>query len=127
MNKIILMGRLTSDPEVKNKAVANYTLAVDRRYKKDDGQKADFIGCVCFGKNVEFVENFLCKGKQILVIGRLQVSTYEKDGVRHWKTEVIVDEHYFTGKKDDIKKQISNKDEEAFQDVDVELDEDLPF
>ena len=108
MNKAILVGRLTRDPEVKNtttgKSVASFTLAVDRRFKNKDGQKeADFINIVVWGKQAEFAAQYLSKGSQISLSGRLQVSSYDaQDGNRRYVTEVVADEINFinTGKKD---------------------------
>lgn len=103
MNKTILCGRLTDAPKV-NKAgemtVARYTLAVDRRYKKDGEATADFIGCVAFGKSAEFAEKYLNKGTKILVTGRIQTGSYtNKEGVKVYTTDVVVDEHEFVEKK----------------------------
>ena len=101
MNKVILVGRLTRDPEVKNtttgKAVATFTLAVDRRFKNKDGQKeADFVPIVVWGKQAEFAGQYLSKGSQIGVSGRLQVRSYDaQDGQRRYVTEVVADEINF--------------------------------
>lgn len=82
MNKVILMGRLTRDPEMRyaqnenGTAVARYTLAVDRRFKRDGEQDADFIGCVVFGKGAEFAEKYLSKGTKIVITGRIQTGSY---------------------------------------------------
>lgn len=98
MNKIILVGRLTRDPDLKNtqsgKVVANFTLAVDRRFKNAEGEKeADFIPCVVWGKTAEIAGQYLAKGSQCGVSGRLQVRSYEaQDGGRRYVTEVVVDE-----------------------------------
>jgi len=98
MNKIILVGRLARDPDVKNtttgKAVATFTLAVDRRFKNKDGQKeTDFIPIVVWGQQAEFVGKYIGKGKQVSLSGRLQVRTYEaQDGQKRWITEVVADE-----------------------------------
>lgn len=105
MNKVILIGRLTRDPEVKNtttgKAVATFTLAADRRFKNKDGQKeADFIPIVVWGKQAEFVGQYLSKGSQIGLSGRLQVRSYDgQDGQRRYVTEVVADEVYFISTK----------------------------
>ncbi|AWW28372.1 MULTISPECIES: single-stranded DNA-binding protein [unclassified Acetobacterium] len=105
MNKVNLVGRLTRDPEVKNtttgKAVATFTLAVDRRFKNKDGQKeADFVPIVVWGKQAEFVGQYLSKGSQIGVSGRLQVRSYDgQDGQRRYVTEVVADEVYFISTK----------------------------
>ena len=105
MNKVILMGRLTRDPEVRYSqgetplAIARYTLAVDRRQARSnngDEQTADFINCVAFGRTGEFAERYLRKGTKIAVTGRIQTGSYtNKDGVRVYTTEVVVDEHEF--------------------------------
>ncbi|WP_303871710.1 single-stranded DNA-binding protein [Acetobacterium wieringae] len=105
MNKVILIGRLTRDPEVKNtttgNAVATFTLAADRRFKNKDGQKeADFIPIVVWGKQAEFVGQYLSKGSQIGLSGRLQVRSYDgQDGQRRYVTEVVADEVYFISTK----------------------------
>lgn len=105
MNKVILMGRPTKDPEVrystgeKQIAVARYTLAVDRRYRNED-QSADFIPCLCFGKLAEACEKYLHKGTKIVVSGRLQTGNYtNKEGQRVFTTEVVVEEMNFAESK----------------------------
>ena len=105
MNKVILMGRLTRDPEVRYSqgenplAIARYTLAVDRRQTRNnngDEQSADFISCVAFGRTGEFAERYLRKGTKIAVTGRIQTGSYtNKEGVRVYTTEVVVEEHEF--------------------------------
>lgn len=98
MNKVILMGRLVRSPEVRYSqgmepiAVARYTLAVNRRFKRKDEPEADFIPCVAFGKAGEFAEKYFKKGQLVSVVGRLQVRSWDKDGERRWTTEVIVEE-----------------------------------
>ena len=106
MNKVILMGRLTRDPEVRYSqgenatAVARYTLAVDRRFKRDGEQTADFINCVAFGRNGEFAEKYLRKGTKIAATGRIQTGSYtNKDGVRVYTTEVVIEEQEFAESK----------------------------
>ena len=107
MNKIILMGRLTKDPEIRYTqgseplCVAKFTLAVNRRFKKDaEQQEADFIPCVAFGKTAEFAERFFKKGMQPLLTGRMQVRNYDDNtGQKRWITEVIVDDMQFTESK----------------------------
>ena len=105
MNKVILMGRLTRDPEVRYSqgatplAIARYTLAVDRRQARSnngDEQTADFINCVAFGRTAEFAERYLRKGTKIAITGRIQTGSYtNKDGVKVYTTEVVVEEHEF--------------------------------
>ena len=107
MNKVVLMGRLTKNPEIKyagkdnDMAVARYTLAVNRRYKHDGEQEADFISCVTFGKRAEFVQKYLHKGMSIAICGRISSGSYkDKDGKTIYTTDVIVEEHEFAQNKD---------------------------
>lgn len=103
MNQVVLMGRLTAKPDVrdtKNSVVADFTLAVDRRFAREGEQTADFIRCVCFGKTAEFAEKYLEKGTKILVAGRIQTGSYEnKDGERRYTTDVILDSIEFAESK----------------------------
>lgn len=107
MNKVILMGRLTRDPEIRYSqgeqatAVARYTLAVDRRFRRDgDSQTADFIGCVAFGRQGEFAEKYLRKGIKIAITGRIQTGSYtNRDGQKVYTTDVIVEEQEFAESK----------------------------
>lgn len=94
MNKVILMGRLTKDPEVKytqqNVAVARYSLAVNKKFKRQGEPEADFINCITFGKSAEFAQKYLNKGKQIAIIGRIQVRSWENEnGQKQWSTDVM--------------------------------------
>lgn len=101
MNKVILMGRLVRNPEVRYGqgaeplAVARYTLAVNRRFKRQGEQEADFIPCVAFGKAGEFAEKYFKKGQMVSVIGRLQVRKWDDHGTTRWSTDVVVEEQYF--------------------------------
>ena len=104
MNKVILMGRLTRDPEVRYSAgenataVARYTLAVDRRFRRDGEATADFIQCVVFGRSAEFVEKYF--RQEVVVTGRIQTGSYtNKDGVRVYTTDVVVEEQEFAESK----------------------------
>ncbi|MBD5546404.1 MAG: single-stranded DNA-binding protein [Lachnospiraceae bacterium] len=107
MNKVILMGRLTRDPEVRYSqgenalAIARYTLAVDRRFNRGgDENTADFINCVAFGKSGEFAERYFRKGTKILVSGRIQTGSYtNKDGVKVYTTEVVAEDQEFAESK----------------------------
>lgn len=107
MNKVILMGRLTRDPEIRytqgenQMAIARYTLAVDRRFNRgNDENTADFISCVAFGKSGEFAEKYLRKGIKIAVTGRIQTGSYtNKDGVKVYTTEVVVEDQEFAESK----------------------------
>lgn len=106
MNKVILMGRLTRDPDVRysqnenSTAVARFTLAVDRRFKKDEQQSADFISCVAFGKTAEFFEKYMKQGSKICVEGRIQTGNYtNKDGQKVYTTDVVVENVEFAESK----------------------------
>ena len=106
MNKVILMGRLTREPDIRysqndsSMAIARYTLAVDRRYKKDGEQTADFISCVCFGKSAEFIEKYCHKGTKLVVEGRIQTGSYtNKDGQKVYTTDVFVEQQEFAESK----------------------------
>ena len=107
MNKVVLMGRLTRDPEVRYStsgdsqlAIARYTLAVDRRFKRDGEATADFIRCVAFGKNGEFAEKYLHQGTKVVIEGRIQTGSYQdKDGKTVYTTEVVVENHEFAESK----------------------------
>lgn len=106
MNKVILIGRPTNNPEVRysqtaqgNTAIARFTLAVDRKFKKDGEASADFINCVAFGKNGEFAEKYLKKGTKIAVEGRIQTGSYEKDGKKVYTTDIVVEGYEFCESK----------------------------
>lgn len=147
MNKVILMGRLTRDPEIRYSqgetasAVAHYTLAVDRRFKRQgEEQTADFIRCVTFGKNAEFVENYLKKGIKICVSGRIQTGSYtNSEGQKVYTTDVVVEEHDFAESKASSENKNSESthntqeppvgtvDSDGFMSVPDGIDEELPF
>lgn len=138
MNKVILMGRLTKDPEVrysqgeKPTVIARYTLAVDRR-----GEGADFIPCVAFGSNGEFAEKYFRKGTKIVIEGRIQTGSYtNKEGGKVYTTDVVVEHQEFA----ESKKGMSEEDREArdqaamqgyagdgFMNIPEGIDEELPF
>lgn len=106
MNKVILMGRLTRDPEVRYSqgneplAVARYSLAINRRFKRQGEPEADFINCVAFGKAGEFAERYFRKGQMISIVGRLQVRSWDdQEGKKRWSTDVVVEEQYFAESK----------------------------
>lgn len=131
MNKVILLGRLTRDPELRYTngndpmAIGRYTLAVDRRFKRDGEQTADFIPCTVFGKQAEFAEKYLKQGTKILIAGRIQTGSYtNKDGAKVYTTEVIVDEQEFAESKNDG----DTKDKTANRNVseDKSTDSDFP-
>ena len=146
MNKVILMGRLTRDPEVRYSqgenatAVARYTLAVDRRYNRNnDEQSADFINCVAFGRNGEFAEKYLRKGTKIAATGRIQTGSYtNKDGVRVYTTEVVIEEQEFAESKNSSSagnggftggnNALAMQDAgDGFMNIPDGIDEELPF
>lgn len=105
-------------------AVARYTLAVNRRFRSQNEQGADFIPCVAFGKAGEFAEKYLGKGQMIAIVGRLQVRSWDDNtGNKRWTTEVVVEEHYFTGEK----KETADTANDGFCPIASGLDDDLPF
>lgn len=104
MNKIVLMGRLTRDPETRHTqeglAIARYSLAVPRRFRRQGEAEVDFIDCVAFGKTGEFAGKYFAKGQQIAVVGRLQIRDWkDKEGNRRRSAEVVIDEQYFAEAK----------------------------
>ena len=106
MNKVILMGRLTRDPEVRYSAgenalaIARYTLAVDRRFRRDGEATADFISCVVFGRGAEFAEKYLRQGTKIAITGRIQTGSYtNREGQKVYTTDVVVEEQEFAESK----------------------------
>ena len=133
MNKVHLIGRLTKDPDVRysqgadQTAIARYTLAVDRRFKREGEQTADFINCVTFGKNGEFAEKYLRKGIKIAISGRIQTGSYtNKDGVKIYTTYIIADRVDFIDWKAQEESQTGTQ-ADGFINVPDELDDELPF
>ena len=132
MNKVILMGRLTGEPEVRyttgetQTCVARYRLAVNRRFKKDE---ADFINCTAFSKQGEFAEKYLRKGTKILVSGRIQTGSYQnREGIKVYTTDVIIEEQEFAGSKAQQappKQEAPKKDD--FMDIPDGIESELPF
>lgn len=149
MNKVILMGRLTRDPEVRYSqgdnamAIARYTLAVDRRFNRNnnDENSADFIGCVAFGKSAEFAERYLHKGTKIVATGRIQTGSYvNKDGVKVYTTDVVVEDQEFaeskTASQNNSQTSAGSRqqpppsmptDKDGFMQIPDGIDEELPF
>lgn len=140
INKVILMGRLTRDPDTKYTqgqnpmAVSRYALAVDRRFKKDGQQNADFINCVAFGKNGEFAEKYLRKGMKIVVVGRIQTGSYtNRDGQKVYTTDVVTEEQYFAESKSASQQNTGMAQSEPYTDSDGfmqipdGIDSELPF
>lgn len=146
MNRVILMGRLTRDPDIrytqgeKPMAIARYTLAVDRRFKKQGEQSADFISCVCFGKPAEFAQLHLHQGMKMLIVGSWQTGSYtNKEGQKVYTNDCIVNEHYFCESKGEGNPapaqnpapqsyaQNAMVDSEGFMSIPDGIDEQLPF
>lgn len=129
MNKVMLVGRMVADPEVRytqgenSYAIANYRLAVERRQKTNDGQTADFINCKAFGKTAEFIEKYFSKGRRIGVIGRINTGSYtNRENQKVYFVEVIADEVEFV---DNAPK--ANDQEKDIMSVPDSLEEELPF
>lgn len=144
MNKVLLMGRLTRDPEIRYSqaaepmAIARYTLAVDRRFARRDSQNgeqtADFIPCVAFGKAAEFAEKYLRQGIKIVIAGRIQTGSYtNKEGNRVYTTDVIIEEQEFAESKNANNSNNhpqslpNNPALDGFMEIPVDVDGDLPF
>lgn len=130
MNKVILLGRLTRDPETRytqttNTQVTSFTLAVNRRFvKQGEERQADFISCVSWNKTAEFVSKYFKKGQQVGVIGRIQTRNYDDEqGIKHYVTEVIAEEVYFAGDKKDA----TQNDIQTTDDFEITNSDDLPF
>lgn len=131
MNKVILMGRLTKDLEKRvtqsGVSVTSFSLAVDRQFKDENGNKqTDFINCVAFKHTADFIHKYFVKGQLMAVVGTLQVRTYEKDGKTNYVTEVIVNETYFTGDKREKQNADNTSDIPDVAEL-LEVDTDLPF
>ena len=142
MNKVILMGRLTRDPDVrytqrnssqKQTCIARYTLAVDRRFKRDSEQSADFIGCVAFGRDAEFAEKYFRQGTKIVITGRIQTGSYtNRDGQKVYTTDIIVEEQEFAESKKAAGQQDAQSTAypttgDGFMNIPDGIDEELPF
>ena len=143
MNKVILMGCLTRDPEVRygsgenSTAVARYTIAVDRRFKRDGEQNADFIGCVAFGRNAEFAEKYLRQGTKIVLTGRIQTGSYtNRDGQKVYTTDIVVEEQEFAesktaagngGQNNYSRPAAAPSDVDGFMNIPDGIDDELPF
>ena len=140
MNKTVLMGRLTADPQVRYSqgdnatAVARYTLAVNRKFKKDGEPTADFIPCVVFGRSAEFTEKYFRKGMQVAVSGRIQTGSYtNKDGNKVYTTDGVVEEQEFAESKaaNQQNQQSAGSGSipasDGFMSIPDGMDEELPF
>ena len=142
MNKVFLMGRLTRDPEVRYSqgenatAVARFTLAVDRRFRRDDAS-TDFIGCVAFGRNAEFIEKYFRQGTKALITGRIQTGSYtNRDGQKVYTTDVVVEDQEFAeskrtaevnGQNTASPQQTAKSNGDGFMNIPDGIDEELPF
>ena len=134
MNKFLAIGRLTADPEIRYTAgtepmcVATYTLAVDREFKREGQPTADFIRCKALGKNGEFAGKYLNKGQKIAIEGKIRTGSYEKDGVKHYTTEVYVERHEFCeGKKTESTPSYSAPASDIPEGFQTVSDDDIPF
>ena len=143
MNKVILVGRLTKDPEVRYSqgenatAVARYTVAVDRRFKRDGEPTADFIPCVVFGRSAEFAEKYFRQGLRVAISGRITTGSYtNKDGIKVYTTEVTVEEQEFAESKAESEANTTSNQQstptsaptsDGFINVPDGVDEELPF
>lgn len=134
MNKAILMGRLTKDVDLRQNgemSVARFTMAVDRKFKKEGEPTADFINCVAFKSTAENISNFFSKGNKIAITGHIQVSSYtNKDGNKAYSTEVIIDEWEFAESKaaaQSAPKEEPKQNVNEFIDVPADINEELPF
>ncbi len=142
MNKVILMGRLTRDPEIRYSqgetatAIARYSLAVDRRFKStNDQQTADFINIVAFGKAGEFAEKYLHKGTKVVVTGRIQTGSYtNKDGQKVYTTDVVAEDQEFAESKNNASNSQgaapsdnASASDDGFMNIPDGIDEELPF
>ncbi len=139
MNKAILMGRLTRDPEVRYSAgenalaIARYTLAVDRKIRRDGEATADFISCVSFGRTAEFAEKYFRQGLRIVVSGRIQTGNYtNRDGQKVYTTEVVVEEQEFAESKKSSETSQSSQTppptgSDGFMNIPDGIEDELPF
>lgn len=135
MNSVQLLGRLARDPEVRYTAgdnptaVARFTVACARKYKKDSEQTADFISCMAFGKTAEFIERYFTKGSSIALNGRIQTGSYtNKDGNKVYTTDVVVDTLEFVGSKNESNSSnAANPKNDDFMNIPDNIEEDLPF
>lgn len=134
MNKTLLIGRTTKDPDIRYTqseqpmTIARFNLAVDRRFKKEGEQSADFISCVAFGKTAEFIEKYVFKGTKIAVEGRIQTGSYtNKDGNKVYTTDVVVEQVEFAGAKTDSESAAKESNDDFMNVADGLDDEGLPF
>lgn len=131
MNIVVLIGRLVRDPDTRwtagdnPQAVARLTIAVDRRFKRDE---ADFISCMAFGKNAEFIQKYFGKGSKIAIRGHIQTSSYtNKEGKKVFTTNVVIDEQDFVESKKQETQNPQDNQSEGFMDIPDGVEEHLPF
>lgn len=134
MNKVVLMGRLTRDPEIRytqgenSLCIARYTLAVDRPRQKDKEASADFISIVAFGKAGEFAEKYFKKGTKLVVSGRIQTGNYtNKDGQKVYTTEIVAEDQEFAESKKSQGEESQGESSDGFENIPEGIEEDLPF
>lgn len=133
MNKWIGIGRLTKEAEIRatndGTAIARFNLAVDRRYKKDGDQTADFISCIAFGKTAEFIERYTNKGTKLAIEGRIQTGSYEKDGHKIYTTDIIVESVEFAESKRTAETPAPTPSDvgDGFMNIPDNIGEELPF
>ena len=136
MNKVILIGRLTKDPDIRysqganTTCIARYTLAVDRKFKQEGQPTADFINCIAFGKLGEFAEKYLHKGVKIAVTGRIQTGSYtNKDGQKVYTTDVVVEEQEFCESKSqsNSQPQCTQSNDNSWMNIPDGIEDSLPF
>lgn len=136
MNAVQLVGRFTRDPDVRytdgGLSIARFTIAVDRRFKKEGEQAADFISCVAFGKTAEFIEKYFCKGMRIGVTGRIQTGSYtNNDGAKIYTTDVVVEAAEFVESKSNTDTReaqgLGTPGDDGFINIPDGIDEELPF
>lgn len=140
VNTVILIGRLTRDPEVRysqgneSMAIARYTLAVDRSYRREGENNTDFIGCVAFGRNAEFVEKYLRKGTKIAITGRIQTGSYvNREGQKVYTTDVVINTQEFAGSRNEAQEPaqkgqpMPEAGEDGFMNIPDGIDDELTF
>ena len=136
MNKVILMGRLVRDPDVRytqgangSMAISRFTIAVDRRVKKDNEQSADFISCVAFGKTGEFVEKYLKKGTKVACEGRWQTGSYtNKEGGKVYTNDCVIEQIEFAeSKRSDGDRPAPSPQDDGFMNIPDDIDDEIPF
>ena len=139
MNKVIFLARLGKDPEIRyaqasGNAIASFSIAVNRRFKRDNEPDADWFNCVAFGKTAEFCEKYLHKGSKVLIEGEVQNDNYEKDGVKHYGTKIVINKIEFAESKgsqsnsaDNTEPETNAPADDGFMNIPDGVDEELPF